>query len=75
MIGDVILTLCAIGDCGDNNFDACGAGRRLFAVSPVKFDDEGEDDVGGDIDSWLNCPCALLIHVAALINKIQRDIP
>ena len=44
LIGDVIFTLCAIGDCGDNNFDACGAGSSLFAVAPVTFDDEDEDD-------------------------------
>ena len=74
LTGAVILTLCAIGDDGDNNFDACGAGRSLFSVGPVTFDDdEDEDDESG---SWLNCPYALLIHVAAaLINKIQRDIP
>ncbi len=51
MIGAVILTLCAIGDCGDNNFDACGAGRSLFAIGPVKFDDEDEDEESGDIGS------------------------
>ena len=35
LIGVVILTLCAIGDEGDNNLDAGGAGRSLFAVGPV----------------------------------------
>ena len=49
MIGAVILTLCAIGDDGDNNLDAGGAGRRLFAVGPVTFDEEDGDEEGGDI--------------------------
>ena len=76
LTGAVILRLCAIGDCGDNNFDACGAGNSLFAVAPVTFDEEDGDEEGGDIGNWLNCPYALLIHVAAaLISKIQRDIP
>jgi hypothetical protein len=48
LTGAVILTLCAIGDCGDNNFDACGAGRSLAAVAPVTFDDEDEDDETND---------------------------
>ena len=51
MIGVVILTLCAIGDDGDNNLDADGAGNSLFAVAPVTFDEEDEEEETGNIDS------------------------
>jgi hypothetical protein len=51
LTGAVTLTLCAIGDDGDNNLDAGGAGKSFAAVVPVTFNDEDEEEETGNIDS------------------------